>query len=213
MADTAGAPSSPRPRGRRPGDSGSRQAVLEAARERFAADGFAGASIRKIAADAGVDAALVMRFYGSKNDLFAAVMVIPHDTAQALTDALDGPVEGIGERLVRAFLGLWTDDEAAAPMLATFRSAVTNEQAAAHLRAFIRARLLEVFVPRFPGVEDAPLRATLATTMMLGVVVGRQIIGIDALTDAEFEDIVRLLAPLVQQTLVPGSQDEETARG
>lgn len=192
-----------RPRGRRPGDSGSRKAVLDAARVRFAADGYAAASIRKIAADAGVDAALVMRFYGSKDDLFAAAMVIPPETAQVLSGALDGPVEEIGERLVRAFLGLWTDDDAAAPLLATFRSAVTNEQAAVQLRGFIRARLLEVFVPRFPDVEDAPLRATLVSSTLLGVVVGRQIVGIDALVDAEFEEIVAILAPLVQQILVP----------
>ncbi|PZF09992.1 TetR/AcrR family transcriptional regulator [Curtobacterium sp. MCPF17_011] len=203
MSATAGAAGSSRPRGRRPGESGTRKAVLDAARLRFAADGYTGASIRKIATDAGVDAALVMRFYGSKDDLFAAAMVIPPDAAQAFSEALDGPLDGIGDRLVRAFLRLWTDEDAAAPLLATFRSAVTNEQAAAQLRAFIRARLLEVFVPRFPDVVDAPLRATLASSTLLGVVVGRQIVGIDALVDAEFEDIVAILAPVVQQILVP----------
>lgn len=180
-----------------------RKAVLDAARLRFAADGFTGASIRKIAADAGVDGALVMRFFGSKDGLFAAAMVIPPDAAEALTDALDGPADDLGERLVRAFLQLWTDPDTAPPLLATFRSAVTNERAAGELRAFLRARVLEAFVPRFPDVPDAPLRATLAASTLLGVVVGRQIVAIEALADAEFEEIVAILAPMVQNILFP----------
>jgi len=203
MSDATGGPRGGRPRGRRPGESVTRTAVLEAARARFAEDGYAGASIRKIAADAGVDAALVMRFHGSKDALFAAAMAVPPEAAATLAEALDGPSADVGERLVRAFLRLWSDADTSPAMLAMFRSAVTNEQAAANLREFIRARVLEVFLPRFPDVPDAALRATLVSSMLLGVVVGRQIVAVHELVAAGFEEIVTLLAPLVQQMLVP----------
>ncbi|MBF4585658.1 MULTISPECIES: TetR family transcriptional regulator [unclassified Curtobacterium] len=192
-----------RPRGRRPGVNDTRQAVLDAARARFATDGYAAASIRKIAADAGVDAALVMRAYGSKDELFAASMAMPSEAAAVLSSALDGPANGIGERFVSAFLGLWTAPATSGPLLATFRSAVTNEQAATHLRAFVRGRVLEAYAPHFPDVPDAALRATLVSSMLIGVVVGRQVVGIDALVDAEPDDIVTMLAPVVQSILVP----------
>lgn len=202
MVDGA-APARPaRPRGRRPGSNDTRRVVLEAARARFAADGYEGASIRKIAADAGVDAAVVMRFYGSKADLFAAAMAMPSEAVAALTRALEGHAVGLGERLVRAFLGMWTAPASSGPLLATFRSAVTNEQAADALRTFIRGRILELYAPRFPDVPDAALRATLASSMLIGIVIGRQIVGIDALVDADFEEIVQLVAPLVQSILV-----------
>ncbi|ROS75192.1 TetR family transcriptional regulator [Curtobacterium sp. PhB130] len=190
-----------RPLGRRPGVHDTRQTVLDAARARFAADGYAGASIRKIAADAGVDAAVVMRLFGSKDDLFAAAMVMPAEAATALSGALEGPADGVGERLTRAFLELWTAPASSGPLLATFRSAVTNEQAAAHLRAFIRGRVLEAYVPHFPDVPDAALRATLVSSMLIGVVVGRQVVGIDAMVDADFESIVGMIAPLMQAVL------------
>src|SRR3984885_12606678 len=89
-------------RGRRPGTSTSRQAILEAARARFASDGFAATTIRRVAADAGVDPSLVMQFYRSKNELYAAVMSISPDTLASLNTAFDGPDEHLGERVVRA---------------------------------------------------------------------------------------------------------------
>jgi hypothetical protein len=78
-------------RGRRPGASGTRQAILEAARARFAADGYGGTTIRRVAADAGVDPSLVMQFFRSKELLFGAVMSISPDAMAQLSDAFNGP--------------------------------------------------------------------------------------------------------------------------
>jgi AcrR family transcriptional regulator len=200
-----------RRRGRRPGENVTRQAVLDAARGRFAAEGYAGASIRAIAGDAGVDAALVMRFFGSKDGLFSAAMVIPEEGQEALARALDGPGDAVGDRLVRAFLQLFIETATATPMLAIVRSAVTNEQAAEQLRTFIRARVLEVFAPRFPGVADAPLRATLAASALLGIVISREVVQVDALRDADFETIVAVTAPLIQGVLVPPGSDASSS--
>ena len=130
-------------RGRRPGTSTTRQAILDAARARFACDGFAATTIRRVAADAGVDASLVMQFFGSKEELFAAVMSISPDALARLRTAFEGPDEHLGERVVRAFLDVWEgaprDSE---PLMAMLRGAIGNEQASAQLREFIQARLL-----------------------------------------------------------------------
>ncbi len=142
-----------------------------------------------------------MRAHGSKDALFAAAMAVPEQGTLALARALDAPRDQVGKYLVRAFLELWVDPVTSAPLMATFRSAVTNEQAAAALRAFVRIRLVEQFEPRFPDLPDLPLRVTLVSTSLVGVIVGRQIVQIESLTTASIDSIAALLAPAVQQIL------------
>ncbi|UVO11206.1 TetR family transcriptional regulator [Mycobacterium sp. SVM_VP21] len=190
-------------RGRRPGPSGTRQAILDAARSRFAGDGFAATTIRRIAADAGVDASLVMQFFGSKNELFGAVMSISPQALARLSTAFDGPDEGLGERVVRAHLGVWEGAaEDSEPLMAMLRGAIVNDQAGAQLREFIQARILEGISSR-PGNNDAAadLRVALAAAMLVGIVVGRRIVGVPVLADADVETLVALVAPAIQSVL------------
>lgn len=192
----------PRRGGRRPGSSVTRQAILDAARSRFSRDGYASATIRRIAADAGVDASLVMQFYGSKDELFAAAMALPPEALNRLAQAFDGPATTLGERVTGAFLDLWLGDPGTSePLVAMLRSAVSNEQAAASLQGFIQARLMDRIVPRLPSAEDAALRAGLASAMLVGVVVGRGIVKVPLLAEAESRTVVRLVAPAIQRTL------------
>lgn len=86
---------------RRPGTASTRHAVLQAARARFAGDGYAATTIRHIAADAGVDPSQVMQFFGSKDELFAIVMAIPPSALHRFAIAFEGPEEHLGERVVR----------------------------------------------------------------------------------------------------------------
>ncbi|WP_217696674.1 TetR family transcriptional regulator [Mycobacterium sp. GA-1841] len=173
------------------------------ARARFAADGYAATTIRQVAADAGVDAALVMQFFRSKDELFAAVMSVSPDTLAQLTHAFDGPDAHLGERVVRAFLNVW---EGAAqdsqPLMAMLRGAVVNEQANIQLREFIQARLLVAVGPH-PIDADAVLRAGLASSMLVGLVVGRRIVGVPALVEADVETLIALVAPAIQSVLAP----------
>lgn len=189
-------------RGRRPGTSNTRQAILDAARTRFAGDGFAATTIRLVAADAGVDASQVMQFFRSKEELFAAVMAIPSSALQRFDTAFGGPDEHLGERVVRAFLCAWeavpVESE---PLMAMLRGAVVNDRASEQLRDFIHSRLLD-------GTSgntgpDAALRAGLALSMLVGVVTGRRIIGVPTLRAADTEELVAVLAPAIQQILVP----------
>src|SRR5438105_2772071 len=95
-------------RGRPAGSPPNRETILAAAREQFSALGYDAATIRGIAGAAGVDAALVHHYYGSKGELFAAALDLPMHPALLLEVVLPGPVEELGERLVRGFLDLWT---------------------------------------------------------------------------------------------------------
>ena len=91
-------------RGRRPGSPDTRAAVLSAARERFAAQGYAGTSVRAVAAAAGVDPALVHHYFGTKDDLFLAALEVKVDPRLAMLPVIEGGVDGAGERLLRVFV-------------------------------------------------------------------------------------------------------------
>ncbi|WP_353651339.1 TetR family transcriptional regulator [Nakamurella sp. A5-74] len=206
----------PRPSrvGRRPGTASTREAVLAAARARFAADGFAGTTIRGVAGDAGVDASQVMQFFGSKNGLFAAVMEVPASALQRFDTAFEGPDEHLGERVVRAYLQAWDGPAAESePLMAMLRSAVVTVTARDQLREFIQSRLVHGMAGRG---DEAILRAGLAASLLIGVVVGRRVVGVPALVDAEMEVLVRTLGPSFQRLLVPepalSSPDHEASQ-
>lgn len=189
-------------RGRRPGSTSTRQAVLEAARARFASDGFAGTTMRLIAADAEVDVSQVMQFFGSKDELFAAVMAIPPTALQRFNTLYDGHEENLGERVVRAFLTAWEGvPEESEPLMATLRGAIVNEQARNQLRDFIQARLQAGTSQRL--TPDAALRAGLATSLLMGMVLCRRVIGVPVLVAVDVEQLVKLVAPAIQQILAP----------
>ncbi|HEX9373173.1 MAG TPA: helix-turn-helix domain-containing protein, partial [Roseiflexaceae bacterium] len=88
-------------RGRRPGGADTRDALLTAARRRFLEDGYQAVSLRSIAAEAGVDVALIGYFFGSKQGLFGAALQLPMNPAEAIAEALPGDLDGLAERLLR----------------------------------------------------------------------------------------------------------------
>lgn len=199
MSHTPGPTLTPRPQGRRPGANVSRQLILDAARTRFSADGYAGATIRKIAGDAGVDPSLVMQFFGSKEQLFAAVMSIAPRALARMTESFEGPIDSIGERVARAFVKVWdTDRQESEPLMAMLRAAISNEQGEAQLREFIQARLIQAIGLQLGNKNDAALRVGLASSMLIGVVVGRRIVKVPALVQADPESLIDLIGPAVQ---------------
>ena len=201
MADATQPDSSARG-GRRPGPGSSRQAVLAAARARFADDGFAAATIRGIAADARVDPSQVIQFFGSKERLFATVMALPPSALERFDTAFEGPDEHLGERVVRAYLGAWEGTaEEREPLMAMLRGAIVTEQAAEQLRAFIQSRLVHGMGDRG---DDATLRAGLAASMLIGVTVSRQIIGVPIVAEADMDTLVQTVGPAIQVVLAGG---------
>lgn len=188
--------------GRRPGGASTRATVLAAASARFASDGFAATTIRRIATDAGVDPSQVMQFFGSKDQLFAAVMAVPESALAQFDTAFEGPSEHLGERVVRAFLQAWeAPDAGSEPLMAMLRGAFGNEQASAQLREFIQARLEH-------GAEgadqaDRALRAGLAAAMLVGIVTSRQVIGVPTVLAADHDQLVATVGQAIQTVLVP----------
>ena len=191
----------PRRTGRRPGDSGSREAILDAARARFALHGYKVATIRGIAADAGVDPALVHHFFGTKDKLFVAAMQFPLDPAELLPQVLAGGRDEIGERVVRLFLNVW-DSPVGAAGVALLRSAVNNQWTARLLREFLTTRVLR----RVVGTLDLPqaerdARGGLAASQLIGVVMARYVLRIEPLASASPEEVVAAVGPTVQRYL------------
>src|SRR4051812_44844115 len=115
--------------GRRPGNQDTREAILEAARKAFAERGFDGASIRGIAGSAGVDPALVHHYFGTKDQLFLATIQAPFDPAQVLPQIFEDGIDGVGERVIRAFLSVW-DSPRGAAAAALLRTALQHEWSA-----------------------------------------------------------------------------------
>jgi AcrR family transcriptional regulator len=188
--------------GRRPGTASTRHAVLSAARARFAGDGFAATTIRLVAADAGVDPSQVMQFFGSKDELFAAVMEIPPSALRRFATVFEGPGEHLGERVVRAYLEAWEGaPEESEPLMAMLRGAIVNERASTQLREFIQSRLMHGMSGRG---DDATLRAGLAASMLIGIITSRRIIGVPVLASADTDTLVATAGPAIQQLLGPG---------
>lgn len=193
-------PAQPVRRGRPPGGGSSRRRILDAARNRFGSEGFAATTIRAVASDAGVDASQVMQFFGSKAELFAAVVDIPASAMQRFDAAFEGPADQLGERVVRAYLQAWEEIPAEAePLMVMLRSAITHDQAREQLRDFIQSRLLRG-QPVAPG-DPAALRAGLAASMLVGLILGRRIVEVPALVEADPETLVRTVGPAIQQLL------------
>jgi AcrR family transcriptional regulator len=185
----------------RPADGGDRRtAILSAAREQFAATGYAAASVRGIARQAGVDPALVHHYFGTKEQVFVAAMKLPFQPGEMLPQVLAGDPDGLGERLVRLFLGAWDSPEFRAPMLGMLRSAMTGEQGAAMLREFVGSALIGRVAEALGPVD--PLRVQAAAAQMVGVVILRHVIRLEPLASASVDDVVALIAPTVQRHLL-----------
>jgi AcrR family transcriptional regulator len=186
--------------GRRPGPNQTRAAILDAARAAFAERGYDAVSVRAVARDAGVDPALVHRFYGSKEELFVAAMALPVSPSQLVESVLAGGVEQVGERLVRTVLGLLDASDAFAPILALIRGAVSNERAAALLREFIAREVLGRLAAA--ASPDRPeLRASLAGSQIIGLAMARAVVGVPPLATTDAETVVACVGPAVQRYL------------
>jgi AcrR family transcriptional regulator len=204
MSRTPPRPDAPAPRTRRRrgprGDAAeTRSAVLEAARARFAAHGYDGTKLRDVAADAGVDVALVSYFFGSKDGLFAAALAFGFNPVDVVEELTRERVDGLGERLLGRVLQL-LDENPGSPFLALVRSAATNEQAAELLRGFVQREMLG----RVARAIDAPepeLRAALAGSQMVGMIMARYVVRVQPIVECDRETLVAAVGPTLQRYL------------
>jgi AcrR family transcriptional regulator len=174
-----------------------RAAILRAAQARFAADGYQKATIRGIAADAGIDPSMVMRYYGTKDRLFAAAV----DVDLRLPDVSRIPRARLGRTLVAHFLRRWEGDPADDGLLMLLRSAATDEAAAERLRTAFRDQLVPVARRLEPDRALAAERAGLVATQMLGLALCRHILRLPPVAGMSPDALVARVGPTVQRYL------------
>ncbi|MYV99486.1 TetR family transcriptional regulator [Streptomyces sp. SID3343] len=191
-----------RPPGRRAGTGETRTTILDAARTEFAARGYAGASVRAIARGAGVDPALVHHYFGSKSRVFIAAMELPIDPDVVVDHVFAEGPEHVGARLAATFLDLWEDPAARERLLAMLRTAVLGDDNSA-TREFVTVELTTRLADRI-GTEDAPLRANLAVSQLLGVALTRYILRLEPIASTPRAEIEARIAPVLQHHLDGG---------
>ncbi|HEY0637019.1 MAG TPA: TetR family transcriptional regulator [Pseudonocardiaceae bacterium] len=199
MTESVTATGGGRRKGRRPAGEDTRAALLEAARQVFVEQGYDGATVRSIAAIAGVDAAMVNHWFGGKEALFAAAMRIPVDPT-ALVDELLGPgPDGLGERIVRRFLGVW-DATSGGALIAMLRSVSSHEPAARMMREFI-TRVLFGRLVALLGADRPELRAALCGSQIVGLAMVRYVIRLEPLASADVDTVAAAVGPNLQRYL------------
>jgi AcrR family transcriptional regulator len=186
--------------GRRPGSPDTRDAILAVARRRFATSGYEATSLRGIATEANVDPALLIHYFGSKQDLFVASTSLPAVLGELLADLAALPLPDFARGLVRLYLEVIDSDSSRNAILALVRSAVSNEQAAAMLRELLTTELLQVLV-RLTDHPDARLRASLVAAQLVGIAMIRHVVRAEPLAAASADEIVALVAQVVEQYL------------
>nr|WP_255450320.1 TetR family transcriptional regulator [Skermania sp. ID1734] len=186
--------------GRRPGQPATREAILAAARSRFAEVGYDKASIRSIASGAGVDSALVHHYFGTKRNLFIAVARIPVNPETVLAALQGAPVDELGATIVRTVVGVW-DSPAGAGLVAALRGVMAGGQ-----ESLIRSFLLDIALKNVgERVDDPPgsgrTRVALVASQMVGLLAARKILEVEPLASMPLDEVVDHIGPTLQRYL------------
>ena len=189
--------------GRRPGTSTTRQDLIDAGRVVFAERGIAGATTRLIAAEAGVDPAMIQHHFGSKDRLFQVVVAFPVDPAKVLAPMFTAPPEEAGRTLLGLMLATW-DSEAGAGLLALMRSATQDPVFAEQAREYLLHRAILPIVARIapdPRPDLVAERASLVASQVAGLMLARYVLRLEPLASADHDWILERIAPTVQRYL------------
>ncbi len=186
-----------------------RARIVEAARERFRKEGFERTTIRKVAADAGIDPSMVMRYFESKRGLFAAAMTVE----LRIPDLSRHPRDKLGEAIITHFLKRWEEPDADSLQL-LLRSSASNEEAAERLRGVFRDQIVTL-VGRLRGSEtDAREVASLIATQTVGLAYTRYVLKLPPLVAMPHETIIKVIGATIQRYLTePLPKTGRTVRG
>ncbi|MEV4177285.1 TetR family transcriptional regulator [Nonomuraea sp. NPDC049709] len=186
--------------GRRPGATRTRAEILQAAQESFAESGYTGTTIRGVARAAGVDPALVLQFFGSKDGLFDAALRADPPVGDLAELAGQGELSELGARLARRYLELWEDPRTGPRMLAVIRAATASPSASAMVTSFMTDAVM-LPLARAVQADEPELRAALTGAYLFGVATARYVLRIEPLASLDTESAVASLAPVVQHHL------------
>ncbi|EGD42189.1 transcriptional regulator, TetR family [Nocardioidaceae bacterium Broad-1] len=185
----------------------SRERILAVAREHFARQGYDRTTIRAIASEARIDPSMVMRYFGSKEELFTAAAAID----LALPDLTKIPVEEVGRTLVAHFVRTWDSD---GTLMALLRRAASDPAAAEQMRSIFAAQVARAVAPVCPDPSQVPRRAALAASQLLGIALGRYVLVLPPIVDMDTDEIVDWVAPTIDRYLTAESAqaDQEPGR-
>jgi AcrR family transcriptional regulator len=185
--------------GRRPGPTQSRDAIAAAAREQFAEVGYDRATFRAIASAAGVDPALVVHFFGSKESLFREVMALPPAVGEAIAALATGPPETVGRRVAEILVGLIDNPSSRALVVGRIRSAASQPHAAELVRETVTRDLQRLAAAI---TDDRPAtRAVLVGSHLVGIAFARHVVLVEPLAAMSTAEVVDLVAPTFQRFL------------
>lgn len=195
MTDSPQASWAPAARPSKRGDR-TRRAILGAATARFASDGYDNTTLRAIAADAGVDAALIIRHFGSKAELFAAAV----QTGFTSIDLLGVPSDRIGREFIHRTLTPWERGETRAQEI-LLRTAPTHPEAAAGVQAILDRQIIPAVRQVLGDAPDSRIRAGLVQSQGLGVIMMRYLLHIEPLASMDFNQLTESVGDSIQRHL------------
>ena len=197
-----------RPPGRRPGPTQTRESILAAALTKFLEDGYVATTIRAVATAAGVDQALVLHYFGTKDRLFAAALRTTAPTEHLLLLFDDGELADLGTRLADRYLQLWEQPPTANRITATLRAASMSPSAASMVSDFVTEAVMRPLACAL-GSPDADLRASLASSHLFGTAIARYLIKVQPLASIHRGALVAVLGPVIQHYLTGELTDLE----
>jgi len=186
--------------GRRPGETSSREDILQAARRLFAERGYTGATMRAIGSEAGVDAALVVHFFGNKATLLAEAVEWPFDPAEEMPKLLVDGKRHVGKHLVELFVRTWDEEGTRNPILTVLRASIVEPQAAEMMGEFLRRRLFGPLMEEL-GSDQPDLRGTMAASQLIGLGLIRYVQHVEPLASAKPAEVVAWYGPTLQRYL------------
>ncbi|EUA15286.1 bacterial regulatory s, tetR family protein [Mycobacterium kansasii 732] len=197
---------SPRPvikhTGRRPGLNVTRGLIADIARKQFAALGYDRTSMRQVALEANVDPGLVAHYFGTKLDLFLAVVELPIDPVALIDYVVGGDATAsAGQRLAQVVLDVLDDEVRRRPMVGMIRAATAEPEAARLVRDFLTRNLLVPIAHRLEA-DDPEYRAGLVMSQIAGMTLARYIIGIEPLASRPTERVAADLGVTLQRYLL-----------
>ncbi|NRQ31550.1 TetR/AcrR family transcriptional regulator [Nonomuraea sp. NN258] len=176
-----------------------RELILEAAIASFTATGYTGTTIRAVARAAGVDPALVMHFFGTKDGLFQAA-IKGSMPVRLMTEAFAGDPAGLGERLMTRYLELWEDPLHGGRLSAVLHAATATPGTAELLKGLMAGELLRPLTTRLTG-DRADVRAALVATQLIGLAMSRYVLRIEPLASMPAAQVVAAVSPNLQRYL------------